>query len=240
MSVRIPEPYIDPNKWKIIQCTLVKDEGVDTTEEEGTRAFMKGLVMRYAPPELYPRVLDIGSGSGVELKVLKELGYDPYGIDVKCPNIEYTKTHYSFDNVFYMDMHDLRFPPAFFSSVISRQSFEHSFAPFIHALEVWTVMRPGGRWILNLPSPQNRDMWTHWHVSMFYKTQMRNLFNYCGFKILMALEGGGSKLEYNGGGESYDYVVEKAEPHSDYQHVLRELTLYHQRVYGGKNSGKVS
>jgi len=129
-----------------------------------------------------------------------------------------------------MDMHDLQFPPGEFDAVVTRQVFEHSFAPWLLAAEIWVILRTGGRWIIDLPSPQNKDMWTMWHPNLLYAKQMRFLLEKTGFKIVHAEEGAGISLEFNGGGEPYDYITEKAEGYPDnYQHVLRALEEEHRR-----------
>lgn len=219
-------------KWETLVRTI-QDAPHDidgNVDEEGIRAFLQKYVLPYAPPTQHPRLLDVGCGPGAELKVLKDLGYTPTGITLGSPNIEYARIHYGITPV-YGDMHDLPFPPESFDVVLCRQVFEHSFAPWLLALEVWIVLRPKGRWILDLPSPRNKAMWAMWHPSLFYPNQMRFLFEKCGFNII--LEDSGNvpwTLDYNGGGEPYDWVVEKTEEYPEnYRDVLLKLREIHQR-----------
>jgi len=219
-------------KWNALVRT-VQDAPHDingNVDEEGIKAFMQKYVLPYAPPEQYPRCLDVGCGPGAELKVLKDLGYIPTGVTLGTPNIEYSRIHYGITPV-YGDMHDLPFPPESFDVALTRQVFEHSFAPWLLALEIWVVLRPKGRWILDLPNPRNKAMWAMWHPSLFYPNQMEFLFDKCGFHIILADTGKIPwTLDYNGGGEPYDYVVEKSEGFPDnFQHVLKKLWEIHAR-----------
>lgn len=191
-------------------------------------------MLPWVPPAQYPKLLDIGCGFGYELKRFREHGWQAIGIDHADGNIKHGKEKFGID-IIKMDFHDLQFPPESFDAAVTRQVFEHSYAPWLFACEIWVVLRRGGRWVVNLPSPQNKDMWGMTHPNLLYKTQMRNLFDKVGFKIVLAKEGGGSTLEFNGGGEPFDYIVEKMEGYPDnYQHVLRALEELHRRNYVGR------
>jgi len=221
-------------KWDALNRT-VQDAptGIDgSTDEEQIRAFMMKYVVPYAPPQTYPRILDLGCGPGTELKVLKELGYLPTGITLGAPNIKFCTENYGITPV-YGDMHDLPFLLESFDAALARQVFEHSFCPWLLALEVWTMLRAKGRWIIDLPSPRNKAMWAMWHPSLFYPNQMEFLFEKCGFKVVLADTGKVPwSLEYDGGGEPYDYVIEKQEGYPDnFQHVLVKLREIHDRQY---------
>jgi len=217
-------------KWNTLN-RLIQDAqtGIDgNTDIEGVKAFMLKYVVPYAPPNDFPRVLDLGCGPGTELKVLRDLGYTPTGITFGAKNIEFCITNYGI-TPHYGDMHDLPFPPDSFDVALCRQVFEHSFSPWLLALEVWTVLRPKGKWIIDLPSPRNKAMWAMWHPSLFYPNQMEYLFEQCGFKMVLADIGKIPwSLDYDGGGEPYDYVVEKIEGYpANFQHVLHKLREIH-------------
>jgi len=215
-------------KWNALTRTIQDaPTGIDgNTDEIGIKAFMQRYVVPYAPPEQFPRILDLGCGPGTELKILKELGYTATGITLGAPNIEFCQKNYGFAPI-YGDMHDLPFPAGSFDVALARQVFEHSFCPWLLALEVWTVLRVKGRWIIDLPSPRNKAMWAMWHPSLFYPNQMEFLFEKCGFSIIGKIPW---TLDYDGGGEPYDYVVEKKEGYPDnFQHVLRKL----KKIHGG-------
>ena len=218
-------------KWKALLS--IQDHHAEingNVDEEGVKAFVQRYVLPYAPPDKYPRFLDLGCGPGIELKVLRDLGYNPVGITLGSKNIEYSRDHYGITPV-YGDMHDLPSPPESFDVVLTRQVFEHSFAPWLLTLEIWVVLRSKGRWIVDLPSPRNKDMWAIWHASLFYPNQMRFLFEKCGFRIVFEDIGNTPwSLDYNGGGEPYTYVVERKEDRpDDFQQVIEKLREIHAR-----------
>jgi len=217
-------------KWDIL-AKIQQGEGVDQTNEDSVKPVIDRWVLPWMPPDKYPRMLDIGCGFGYEAKRLAEHGYQVTAIDHADGNIKHAQEKYGL-TILKMDMHDLQFLPSSFDCAVTRQVFEHSYAPWLLAAEVWVVLRSGGRWFIDLPSPKVKDMWTMWHPTLLYYTQMRFIFEKIGFNIVHAEEGAGLKLELNGGGEPYDYIVEKTLGYPDnFQHVLRKLEEAHQRLY---------
>ena len=91
-------------------------------------------------------------------------------------------------------MHNLsEFVPETIDYVYSNHSFEHTFAPFIHCLEVWDVMKPGGKWYIQYPTPlimggKHPDPMinsiSHHHPTMLIKEQAQQLFRATGFIVL--------------------------------------------------------
>jgi SAM-dependent methyltransferase len=223
---------VNSEKWDALNRTVQDSPtGIDgNTDEIGIKAFAERFILPYAPPSLYPKILDLGCGPGTELKVLKELGYDPTGITYGAPNIDYSVEMYGI-LPHYGDMHDLPYRPNTFDVALARQVFEHSFAPWLLMLETWVVLKPGGRFIIDLPSPRNRAMWAMWHCNLLYPPQMEFMIEKCGFKIILADIGKIPwNLNYDGGGEPYDYVLEKTTEYPDnLQHVLRQLEEIHRR-----------
>ena len=218
------------DKWNIL-CKIQQGEGIDQTDEQFTKPFIERWMLPYIPPTEYPKLLDLGCGFGYEVKRFRDYGWQVVGVDHAEGNIRHAKEKFGVD-VVKMDIHDLQFPPNFFDAVVTRQVFEHSYAPWLLASEIWVVLKPKGRWIVDLPSPQNRDMWTMWHPNLLYAKQMRFIFEKIGFKIVHAEEGTeeGNRtsisLDFN------DYIVEKIDGYPDnYQHVLRALEEYHRRTY---------
>lgn len=99
-------------------------------------------------PSDVEKILCIGSGSGYELKKLREkydvLGIDYNSINTKCGAIQ-------------MDMHDLKFTDKEFDLVFCRDVFEHSIAPLVAFSEMCRVSKkyvyivlPDDTWALSL------------------------------------------------------------------------------------------
>ena len=77
-------------KWDALLNIARKAEtggrGVDESSPEVFIPFVETF-KQYAPPEEYPRILDIGAGCGAETKVLMDAGYDVVGITFGEDNI---------------------------------------------------------------------------------------------------------------------------------------------------------
>jgi len=172
-------------KWSALLQIPLKAEtggkGLDSTPKEQFEHYVQ-IFAEHCPPENYPRVLDIGAGWGAETAALREKGYSPIGITFGQENIRQAKEKFSVD-LLEMDMHVLQFPDGFFDAAFSIQTFEHTFAPWLHILELRRVLRDGGRVFLDLPDPDDQAMLeTIWHTSVLYPNQVKALFAKAGFK----------------------------------------------------------
>lgn len=216
------------DKYNII-AKIQQGEGLDQQGEDILKPFIEKYMLPYVPPKKYPSLLDIGSGFGYEPRSFTNYGWNVTAIDHSDSNIKHAKEKYGI-NTLKMDMHDLQFAPGTFNVAVTHQVFEHSFAPWILAMEIWVVLKKAGRWIIDLPSPQNKEMWSLWHPNMLYSKQIRFLLLKTGFDVIHADEEGGKTYDYNEGGEPYTYIVEKADGYPDnYKHILQELETYHKQ-----------
>jgi SAM-dependent methyltransferase len=109
------------------------------------------------PPSEFPKMLNIGAGEGLETKILKDLGYDVTGIIRGKPNLEFATRNYPDIKFVDTDMHDLPFSCDSFDAIYMNQVFEHAFAPFIFLLELYCVLKEGGRMWLGLPGFREID-----------------------------------------------------------------------------------
>jgi SAM-dependent methyltransferase len=135
------------------------------------------------PADRYRKVLDIGAGDGGETKLLLQKGYEVVGMTFGNDNIEMAKTQYSI-NLVDADMHVLDYPPDTFDAIFLLQTFEHFLSPFVACLEMWRVLKTGGRIYICVPDPDNDKEWTIWHTNLLYPKQIINLFNLCGFSCI--------------------------------------------------------
>jgi 2-polyprenyl-3-methyl-5-hydroxy-6-metoxy-1,4-benzoquinol methylase len=71
------------------------------------------------------KLLEIGCGTGSFLKVLKELGYRTYGVDVNKASCAYAREQNQLDNIFEGSLETLDFGTSFFDVVILKHTFEH-------------------------------------------------------------------------------------------------------------------
>lgn len=173
-------------KWKMLlkwQNSGPVMTGTLPEIEDHKKHFRDVHILTDIPPQQYPKILDLGCGAG-EPEALNQLGYnDVLGYTLGPLNIVYGKEKYGSD-IRYGDMHDLPFKEGTFDAVITKHSFEHCFIPILVAIEIWHVLRVGGKWFLVQPNIRN-DAGCHWgHPTVLNAQQRANLFNHFGFKIL--------------------------------------------------------
>lgn len=158
-----------------------EERGVDESRKETFIPFVETF-SKYAPPNSYPNILNIGAGCGAETAVLREKGYDALGITFGKDNIKYAKEKFGID-LLEMDMHNLQFPDRFFDGAFMIQTFEHAFSPWLLIIELRRVLKDGGMVFLDVPDPDDEAMLkTIWHTSVLYSNQIKALFWKAGFK----------------------------------------------------------
>lgn len=134
------------------------------------------------PPSTHPRMLIIGPGPGTEILAAKELGYDATGIGLICEE-QYQYALSRCDMKFYrMDMHDIRLPNESFNVIYSHHSFEHCVHPWLVCIEMWAVLRVGGRVFIEMPEPDSGL--SRNHTMVLPPEFMKKMFEASGFKTL--------------------------------------------------------
>jgi SAM-dependent methyltransferase len=93
----------------------------------------------------HPIVLLLGCGDAGEKPLLAEMGYCPFGMDIRRSE--------GLDVL--ADAHSLPFADASIDLVISMQVFEHLRAPWLAAGEVSRVLRPCGWFVGSCSAPRN-------------------------------------------------------------------------------------
>jgi len=157
-------------------------EGTDFSEKSNFTELIE-IFKSYAPPEGHTFILNPGAGAGVETNLLLKEGYNVIGITFGKENIGFAKKEFDID-LYEMDMHNLEFPPKIFDGVFSVQTFEHTFSPWLHILEIRRVLRDGGIVLINIPNPDDYDILDIiWHTSPLYPNQVISLFKKAGFEL---------------------------------------------------------
>lgn len=103
------------------------------------------------------RVLDGGCGLGEWCLLLKDLGFEPYGLDISTSTIEMLKSTFPKMHFVRDDIRTTSFPDNYFDLYISWGTFEH----FENGLndcfaEALRIIKPGGKLIITVPFYNNR------------------------------------------------------------------------------------
>ena len=147
------------------------------------------------------RVLDIGFGQGELIRDLLNKGNKAYGMDVGQASFEGAITDKFIDlaNLVWLDASHDRFPwiDNFFDAVFCLEAIEHLTTPAPMFLEAKRVLKPGGRFTLAFPRPEdnlgyNRGKHAHMYPGFLIKGSFRMFVRQMYFKILKYWENGSS------------------------------------------------
>ena len=98
------------------------------------------------------RILDIGTSTGTNLRMLRELGYDRVsGVDLSDHAIHYCQ-HKGLGPVEKGDVRALPFADASFELVLATDIIEHVNEDADALREIWRVLAPGGRVLITVPA----------------------------------------------------------------------------------------
>lgn len=210
VSAKLKELTLDAKKWRLFlpggELTYRPDTGYTIQGIWELRLGQARDRLKYAdyqgrfPPDKFPRMLMIGAGTGAEIKAAQEFGYKATGIGfVPFEQLEYAKQQGVDFRI--MDMHDLKFPNESFDIVYADSSFEHCLHPWLVCVEVWAVLRPYGRWWLNLPTWQasDKDGPTNQHFMVLPPWFMKPMFMRSGFRV----------IHFEDNEVRYQYLLEK-------------------------------
>ena len=136
------------------------------------------------------RILDVGCGSGETLKILKDIGWDAWGLEIDKKAVEIGKRKGL--NIKYGSLLSNKFPPEFFDVVRFWHVFEHLDRPRETLQEVYKTLRRGGELIIGVPSLSSLQSkifgqrWYHLdiprHLYHFTKKTLSNMVASEGFR----------------------------------------------------------
>ena len=158
---------------------------------EARQDFINFEYMKRFPPTKFKKMLCIGAGTGAEVLAANELGYEAVGIGV----LNNKQLAYAVNrgvDMLSMDMHDIRLPVESFDVLYSRDSLEHSVAPWIACMEAWAMLRPLGRWWITMGPYKGAAMDsrgpTNDHFSVLPGWIWDSIFRRSGFHILEKMD----------------------------------------------------
>lgn len=134
------------------------------------------------------KVLDVGCGQGVALKLFAAKGCDATGVTLNETDVQVCQSlGYRVEQ---MDQSFLEFPDASFDLVWCRHCLEHSIFPYFTLSGFHRVLKPGGWLYVEVPAPDtscahqtNRN-----HYSVLGKSMMGSLIERSGFRIADILD----------------------------------------------------
>jgi SAM-dependent methyltransferase len=97
-------------------------------------------------------LLEIGSGKGRMLDLLRREGHDAQGVEVNASMIQESRRLYGALPIHKVDGAALPFEDQAFSTVVSFDVFEHIPDSDAHLAEVRRVLKPGGLYLLQTPN----------------------------------------------------------------------------------------
>jgi SAM-dependent methyltransferase len=129
------------------------------------------------------RVLDVACGSGFGLRMLKEAGAQPIGIDYDARTLKHIRVRDQERRLVHADAAKLPLKTASVDEIVSFETIEH--VPDACALvgELRRVLRPGGHLVLSTPNrafgPLERHTANRFHVREFTADELRKVLLDC-------------------------------------------------------------
>jgi 2-polyprenyl-3-methyl-5-hydroxy-6-metoxy-1,4-benzoquinol methylase len=140
------------------------------------------------------KALDVGCGDGSLLFIMKEYGWDVYGVDISDSAVKLAKEKLGTNNIFAGRLEDCRFPSAFFDIISLRHVLEHLNKPYDTLVEIKRILKKDG--ILSITVPNIDSIYFHFfkknwfhldiprHLYQFSARTLKDLLNKAGFKII--------------------------------------------------------
>lgn len=157
------------------------------------------------------RILDVGCGPGKVMRVLRDRGWDVYGVDFSAVAIEHARVRLGL-NVICGDLLQAHYKDDFFDVVMFNHSLEHMYDPLEILRETYRILKPGGLLLVTVPNAASFEAWlfgrwwVHWdvprHLYHFTTETMSRLVEKAGFRVTNIRGGVGTSFFLG----SLDYV----------------------------------
>jgi len=138
------------------------------------------------------RLLDVGFGSGIILKVASRQNWNAFGTEVSKPAVDQAKS-LGFE-VFHGELIEAEYPDNYFDVVAASEILEHLHEPQVLLDEVARILRPGGLFWGTTPFAEGlsyRLMGTEWsvvsppeHIQLFSSKGMYEMLSKSGFSLI--------------------------------------------------------
>lgn len=140
------------------------------------------------------KILDIGIGSGLFIKLAKKSNWQVYGVDISKYAVDKVKKEVLGVEVELGDFENSKIRENFFDAVNLRHSLEHFKDPERVLRKVYKILKPGG--VVSVAVPNSfgihakffGELWPHlskpYHLHFFSKRSLNKIMESCGFKVL--------------------------------------------------------
>jgi len=129
------------------------------------------------------KVLDVGCGNGLALQAFRLAGCDPIGIGF---GKEAQMCRDEGFEIIEQDMSFLDFPEQKFDVVWCRHVLEHSIIPFFTLSEMFRILKPGGVFYMEVPSPgtSSKHETNPNHYSVLTQEMWLSLIQRIGYRVV--------------------------------------------------------
>jgi 2-polyprenyl-3-methyl-5-hydroxy-6-metoxy-1,4-benzoquinol methylase len=127
------------------------------------------------------KLLDCGAATGFLLEVARDLGYDPYGLELSEFGAKAIATKFGADHVFCGELEAASFSPGEFGAVTMCDYIEHVRDPRRTLELARRLLKPGGVLALTTPDTGSlshrvlRTGWTHYKIEHLFYFNQENL-----------------------------------------------------------------
>lgn len=138
------------------------------------------------------RVLDVGCATGTLLAALRDVGWEPHGVEPNPKASAYARERLGL-NVITGELQDAGFDEKSFDLVIFWDVLEHVFDPRDTLVEAARLAKPNGMLLLTLPNPHSVDAklfgtyWAGWdiprHLQIFPLPNLARLLRETGWRM---------------------------------------------------------
>lgn len=139
------------------------------------------------------RLLDVGCGSGGNLAVLEEQGWDVSGLDASAVAVAQAQVRFG-ERVRHGDLASIGYPERSFDTVLFSHVLEHLHGPLPLLKEVWRILDWDGRIVILCPNAGSLEArmfgrwWFPWELP-------RHLYHYERATLTRVLEAAGFQIE---------------------------------------------
>lgn len=153
--------------------------------------------LKLLPPQT-GRVLDIGCGNGVFLREMQKRGWQIIGLETNHQAAQVCQEMFGIERIFEGPLEKFSLSKESFNLVTFFHVLEHLPDPTQDLKKCFTLLRPGGTLVVNVPNASSLEaklFWPNWygldiprHLSQFRKTDLLKIIEKTGFEKKLTLK----------------------------------------------------